>query len=161
MSNSSENKILTGAKELTDWASNGTKLKVITPGNPPEFLTAAQLKERIDSKTAPRITRDYIESCISKVDYLVLPDSTVTICNIVLYNGFSVRGESACVSKENFDEKIGRSIAYENAFEKLWQLFGFLLADTIFKNNLGKSIGGGMTTPSTAELMSVDNSMKR
>ena len=50
-----------------------------------------------------------------------------------MVNGFGVRGESACVDPRNFDEAIGRSIAYENAFDKLWQLEGYLLAERLSK----------------------------
>jgi len=63
------------------------------------------------------------------VDYHNLPDTTVTICSITLDNGYSVRDESACVDPANFNREIGEKIAYDRAFNKLWQLFGFLLAE--------------------------------
>jgi hypothetical protein len=53
----------------------------------------------------------------------------VTICQIVLDNRFDVRGEAACVDPVNFDRAIGQSLAYQDAFKKLWPLFGFLLAE--------------------------------
>lgn len=40
-----------------------------------------------------------------------------------------MRGESACVNPENYDEEIGTTIAYDNAFKQLWPLFGFMLAE--------------------------------
>ena len=33
------------------------------------------------------------------------------------------------VDPANFDKAIGNRIAYDNAFNKLWPLFGFLLAE--------------------------------
>ena len=39
----------------------------------------------------------------------------LTFCVLVLRNGFTVTGESACASPENFDAEIGRRIARENA----------------------------------------------
>lgn len=79
--------------------------------------------------TASHVTeRDMIER-IARVEYHVLPDSTVTICNITLDNGFSVRGESACVDPARFDKTRGETYAYERAFAELWPLFGFLLAE--------------------------------
>jgi Phage protein (N4 Gp49/phage Sf6 gene 66) family len=57
----------------------------------------------------------------------------VTIGSITLDNGYSVRGESACVNPENYNQQIGEKIAYDNAFRQLWPLFGFLLAE---KNKL-------------------------
>lgn len=77
------------------------------------------------------IDKQYLESRIKYVNYYVLPGTTCTICNITLANEFGVRGESACVDPKNFDEAIGRRIAYENAFQNLWQLEGYLLAERL------------------------------
>ena len=57
----------------------------------------------------------------------------LTFCVLVLKNGFMVEGTSACASPENFDENLGRKIAYENAKEKLWPLLGFRLKDSLSK----------------------------
>ncbi|ACG60367.1 hypothetical protein phiPLPE_45 [Iodobacter phage PhiPLPE] len=51
----------------------------------------------------------------------------LTFCVLVLRNGFTVTGESACASAENFDAEIGRKIARENAINKVWMLEGYLL----------------------------------
>ena len=51
----------------------------------------------------------------------------LTFCVLVLRNGFTVTGESACASPENFDAEIGRKIARQNAEQKIWPLLGFLL----------------------------------
>ena len=51
----------------------------------------------------------------------------LTFCVITLKNSFTVTGESACASPENFDADIGRKIARENAVEKIWLLEGYLL----------------------------------
>lgn len=51
----------------------------------------------------------------------------LTFCVLVLRNGFTVTGESACASPENFDPEIGRRIARENAVQKLWPLMGYAL----------------------------------
>lgn len=51
----------------------------------------------------------------------------LTFCVLVLRNGFTVTGESACASPENFDAEIGRKIARENAVAKIWPLLGFSL----------------------------------
>ena len=46
----------------------------------------------------------------------------LTICVLVLKNGFTVTGESACASPE-----IGRQIARQNAVNKVWPLMGYEL----------------------------------
>jgi hypothetical protein len=74
-----------------------------------------------------RITKDDLTAKINKVAYYQLADTTLTICVITVANGFTVTGESACVDPANFNKEIGESIAYDNAFEKLWALEGYLL----------------------------------
>ena len=55
----------------------------------------------------------------------------LTFCVLVLRNGFTVTGESACASPENFDAEIGRKIARQKAVEKIWPLLGFRLRDKL------------------------------
>lgn len=55
------------------------------------------------------------------------PLSLLTFCVLVLRNGFTVTGESACASPENFDAEIGRKIARQNAVQKIWPLMGYEL----------------------------------
>lgn len=92
-------------------------------------LAGQPLEDAIAARVYPKVTKDSIEAKISKVDYLVLPDSTVTLCNITLTNGYSVRGESACVDPRNFNVEIGKGLAYKKAFDALWPLEGYLLAE--------------------------------
>lgn len=51
----------------------------------------------------------------------------LTFCVLTLRNGFTVTGESACASPENFDHVIGRRLARANAFSKVWPLMGYEL----------------------------------
>lgn len=92
-------------------------------------LAGEMLDKAIEAQPYPKVTPDSIKAKIEKIDYLVLPDSTVTLCNITLKNGYSVRGESACVDPRNFNVEIGKGLAYKNAFDKLWPLEGYLLAE--------------------------------
>ena len=55
------------------------------------------------------------------------PLNRLTICVLVLRNGYMVTGESACASPENFDEEPGRKIARDNARNKIWALEGYAL----------------------------------
>lgn len=51
----------------------------------------------------------------------------LTFCVLILRNGFTVTGESACASPENFDAEVGRKIARQNAVAKIWPLMGYEL----------------------------------
>lgn len=92
-----------------------------------------QIEQKIQEKglTAPRITPDDIAACVKSEQYYVFPDTCLTICCLTLANGFTVTGESACASPENFNEEIGRDIARANAVEKIWPLEGYLLREKL------------------------------
>lgn len=77
--------------------------------------------------TAPRVTLEQLERLIVKEAYHVFPGSTLTVCMITLANGYTVTGESACASPENFDEELGRKLAKRATVTKLWALEGYLL----------------------------------
>lgn len=94
-------------------------------------------------KTAARVTPQDIERAITSEHYFTagqaveqqtapheqIPTSLylLTFCALTLRNGFTVTGESACASPENFDVQIGRAIARENAVQKIWPLLGYEL----------------------------------
>lgn len=59
------------------------------------------------------------------------PLDLLTFCVLVLRNGFTVTGESACASPANFDADIGRKVARQNAVAKVWPLLGFRLRDRL------------------------------
>ena len=98
------------------------------------------IEQDIQSKglTAPRITPADIEANIV-AEYSFTADAALdkcpvhesvkllTFCVLVLRNGFTVTGESACASPENFDAEIGRKIARAKAVEKVWPLMGYQL----------------------------------
>lgn len=60
-----------------------------------------------------------------------VPLSLLTFCILVLRNGFTVTGESACVSPENFDAEVGRKIARAKAVDKVWPLMGYALKERL------------------------------
>ncbi len=114
------------------------------------------IEQQIQAKglTAPRITPADIEANIASEHYFTAAEgvlgayaerggvhpvggtpsqdthntlSLLTFCVLVLRNGFTVTGESACASQENFDAEIGRKIARANAINKVWPLMGYHL----------------------------------
>ena len=55
----------------------------------------------------------------------------LTICVLVMRNGFTVIGKSAPASPENYDAEKGRTFAREDAIRQLWPLMGFSLRDRL------------------------------
>lgn len=95
----------------------------------------AQVEQAIQEKglNAPRLTPFLIDAAIKAEDYHVFPGSQLTVCCLTLQNGFTVVGESACASPENFNADIGREIAKQKAREKIWALEGYLLKERLFE----------------------------
>lgn len=83
------------------------------------------------------ITKDFLESQIESVEYQ-RGKGTLTHCYIVVKNGFIFTGESACVSQERFNPEIGEKIAYSNAFNKMWEVYGFWLKQKLFEEGVAK-----------------------
>ncbi len=123
-------------------------LPVVDPG-PDSLEREIQAK----ASKAPRVTPADIQASILREHYFTAADGAfgasmrsdgtavppadgapmglLTFCVLELCNGFTVTGESACASPENFNVEIGRRIARENAVTKLWPLLGFRLRDKL------------------------------
>ncbi len=105
-----------------------------------------QIEQAILTKglTAPRITPSDIEQNIISEYFFTAADGVygadpeyrlpassathlLTFCVLVLRNGFTVTGESACASPANFDAELERKIARQNAVGKIWPLMGYEL----------------------------------
>jgi hypothetical protein len=105
-------------------------------------MTTDAIEQEIQAKglTAPRVTPQRIEEVIAAEYYFTAADAIkeatppqfqalklLTFCVLVLKNGFTVTGESACASPENFNAELGQKIARQNAVNKIWPLEGYLL----------------------------------
>lgn len=91
--------------------------------------------------TAPRVTPAQIESVIVAGKCHRLTD-VLTVCVLTLRNGFTVTGESACASPENYNEEVGNKIATESAKQKIWVLEGYLLKERLYQES-PKSVSAG------------------
>lgn len=78
------------------------------------------------------VTEEGMRKKIRETRFVVIEGTTLTICILTLENGFSVRGESACVDPAHFNQEKGEKNAYEDAFRKLWPLEGYLLAEEMY-----------------------------
>jgi len=92
-----------------------------------------EIEQEIQEKglNAPRVTPQRIEDVITGEDYHVFDGTTLTVCCLMLVNGFTVTGESACASPENFDVELGKKIARDNAKQKIWALEGYALRERL------------------------------
>lgn len=100
---------------------------------PHENLEEKALEAEIQRKglTAPRLTPDEIDALIISEQFHIFEGTTMTVCCLTLRNGFSVVGESTCISSSNFDEDIGRRIARRRAREKIWPLAAYAFMDSL------------------------------
>ena len=96
---------------------------------PAEKEFEKEIEQEIKDKglNAPRLTPALIDSAIVDEDFHLFEKTCLTVCCLTLKNGFTVTGESACASPENFDTDLGKKISRDNARNKIWQLEGYLL----------------------------------
>lgn len=81
--------------------------------------------------TAPRVTPEQVDATVAGEEFHVFGGTTLTVCCLTLANGFTVTGESACASPENFNAELGRKIARDNARQKIWALEGYRLRSAL------------------------------
>jgi hypothetical protein len=79
------------------------------------------------------VTLEDIQSKVKKTTYTVLAETTTTVCQLQMKNGYVILGTSACVDPANFNQGIGEKYAYEDAINKAWPLEGYLLAEELSK----------------------------
>ncbi len=115
-----------------------------------------EIENEIQDKglNAPRLSPEKIDAVIEAEIYFTAADAAreagtgipvmdnarekidslecLTFCVLVLRNGFTVTGESACVSPKNYNETLGRKIARQHARDKIWALEGYALREKLF-----------------------------
>jgi hypothetical protein len=91
------------------------------------------VEQKIQDKglTAPQLTPAIIDGLIVREDYHIFEGTTTTVCCLVLQNGYTVIGKSACVSPENFNEEIGREVAREEARRQIWDVAVYALRERL------------------------------
>jgi hypothetical protein len=109
---------------------------------------------------APRVTLDHINKHVIVAEHYftagqavaalaqpTVPNSPLdllTFCVLVLRNGFTVTGESACAHPDNFDADLGKKIAREAAVRKVWAFEGYLLREQLAHDNVGDDPATGL-----------------
>jgi len=100
-------------------------------------------QEAASVSVAPRVSLADIESRISARydltadkalgDDVPIMDSLrlLSICILVMRNGFTIIGKSAPASAANFNADLGRKLAYEDAIRQAWPLEGYALRDRL------------------------------
>lgn len=71
------------------------------------------------------IDKKHVTALVKKVHYFHVPGTTVTVCAVILLNGFTVIGQSSCLDPVEFDEQVGMDTAYNNALSKVYEFEGY------------------------------------
>ena len=104
----------------------------ITPADIEANIASEHFFSAIDGRNGAILAETYEGRERPELDDTDLnPLKLLTFCVLILRNGFTVTGESACASPENFNAEIGRRIARENAVQKIWPLMGYALKNTL------------------------------
>lgn len=84
-----------------------------------------------------RVTEDMISELLVNADIQEhIFWNKELIVSYRLVNGFTITGRGACVDPANFDIKIGRDVALEDAKNQLWQLEGYRLQWKLFESGV-------------------------
>ena len=104
--------------------------------------TDTAIEQEIQAKglTAARVTPAQIDALMARVSHVYFVHETSTFCHAFLDGAFYLAsGHSACVSKENFNQDLGRKFAFNNMLEpmrnKLWELEGYALYKSLTGTN--------------------------
>jgi hypothetical protein len=101
-----------------------------------------ELRER--GCNAPRLSPDMVDSVIVSEEYHVFNGKHM-VCCLTLKNGYTVIGESAVVSPENFREDLGRRFSREKAREKVWAAESYLLQQRVHQESVNHIHGPSRT----------------
>jgi len=84
------------------------------------------------------LTKELVEGLIA-AEYWTTGDSAfedcpehqslklLTICVLVLHNGFTVTGTSSCIDPEKFDKELGHKVARAKAIQQVTELAAYVL----------------------------------
>lgn len=78
---------------------------------------------------AIRVNQGFSTKMVGKAANLEL----LTFCVLVLQNGFTVTGQSACADPRNYQKDIGDRLAKKDAVGKIWPLLGYELKTELTK----------------------------
>ena len=97
-----------------------------------EGLKATDDASKAVQKTPNRVTLDSLMQRIEQEEYIhptTIPH--MTICILLIENGFAVVGKSAPADPSNFNPQLGGQFAKEDAIKQLWGYEGYLLAEKL------------------------------
>lgn len=77
----------------------------------------------------PYVKPEIVDDMIDRAEYWRVPDTTTIICCIVLKNGFTVEDCSSCIDPRNFNEDLGKRLAYSKARDKVFHFLAFACMD--------------------------------
>lgn len=138
-------------------------------------------EELASAAVAPRVTAKAIEDMIASEHYFTAYEGVLgerfvrgagesdkgegkvpktlgllTICVLTLRNGYTILGQSACASFENFNADIGKRLAREHAANQIWPLLGFNLRSRLAalkQTSVGnQELGEALTRLTAAQL---------
>jgi len=86
------------------------------------------------------ITKEYLESLIVSKSFTTLPSGKTMVCELILRNGFGVIGKSGVVDIKKFDQTLGEKYSYDDAFNQIWQLEGYMMQTALFYQSMGGTV---------------------
>lgn len=123
-----------GGAPLSEAKAGGVSESTIALQSLAPRVTPADIEANIESEWCFTAAQGASFAAVGRHDKPI-PDplSLLTFCVLLLRNGFTVVGQSACASPANFDAEIGRRIARADAVRQVWPLMGYELRSTLHR----------------------------
>lgn len=81
-----------------------------------------------------KLTEEMVEDRV--VEAVYFHHGVLTVCALLMENGFFHVGQSACMDPKTYDKDIGKEMAYEDAFRKAWSYEAYLMKEYEWEDNL-------------------------
>jgi len=110
----------------------------------PHLTTEQAAKTVEQNANSNRVTKESIEARIASVNYRYLDH--LTICIIVMTNGFMVVGKAAPADPSNYNPDVGKRYAYDDAFKQLWHFEGYLMCERLHQVSAAVQASGDIAS---------------
>lgn len=89
-------------------------------------MNTSQIRDEARAKaTKPFITNEMVDALIERTEFWKVPGLPMTVCCLVLKNGYAVTDSASCMNAENYNEELQKKLSYSKARDHIFKLLAF------------------------------------
>ena len=93
-------------------------------------MNTNQIQEKARSQAKyPYVKPEIVDSMIDRKEFWRVPGTAMTVCCIVLKNGFTVIGTASCVDARNYNEELSKELSFSKARDEIFHYLAFAVLD--------------------------------